>query len=197
MKRAHHVIYIPGLGDYMNRGEQQLLLVMKLLGVKPHFYRMNWASGKFDPKLKSLIKEIDAYAADGSAVSLLGFSAGASAALNAYAARKNVVANVVCVSGKIQRAEIIGAQIAKDNPAFIRSMALLAPNLAVLSDDDKARIMSIHPLSDGTVAVQDTIIPGAREQSIPVRGHAVAIIYSLTIFAPRIVRFMTGMPNKI
>jgi hypothetical protein len=41
-------------------------------------------------------------------VSLVGASAGAGAAINAFAARKNIVNGVVCIAGKVNNPDAIG-----------------------------------------------------------------------------------------
>ncbi len=151
---------------------------------------MNWNDGSFGPKLAALLAEIDTYAARGERVSLMGSSAGASAVLNAYAERSQAVTSVVCVSGKINRSENTCEVIRNQNPAFIESMGLLQSNLAKFTPSEKSRILSIHPLTDKTVATKDTIILGAHEQTIPVHGHAAAIGYGIIFDAPYISRFI-------
>ena len=53
--------------------------------------------------------------------------------------------------------------------------------------------MSIHPVEDSTVPVKDTIIPGAVEKQIPVRGHVFSIAYTILFRGRIIARFIKSV----
>lgn len=187
----HHVIYVPGLGDNHNGAQRLAPKLWEIFGIKGHSYVMNWADKEsFAPKLERLLKLIDELASNGNKVSLVGTSAGASAVLVAYAARLDKISGVVCICGKINHPETIRPARFVENPAFKESLAELQKILPKLGPEARSRIMSIHPLADGSVPPSDTIIPGAREKLVPTIGHAFSILVSLAFYGPVIVSFL-------
>lgn len=187
----HTVIYVPGLGDRRIGGRRLLVASWRLYGVRPVIHQMNWADGQpFVTKFQALLNHIDERAAAGERVSLVGESAGASAALNAYAARQDVIHSVACICGKLRHPETISPTTYARNPAFAESMAQLPGSLIGLSEAKRRRVRSVHPLADPTVPVADTIIPGAQERTIPTVGHAASIILGNLLFSWRLVPFL-------
>ncbi|MEX1995160.1 MAG: hypothetical protein WD887_00070 [Candidatus Saccharimonadales bacterium] len=183
---SHHVIYIPGLGDSRSYGQNIALNLWRIFGLKPHYFALGWADKQpFAAKLRRLLSEIDRLQNGGHKVSLVGVSAGASAALNAYSRREDIAA-VVLVVGKIQNPQTIGERTYTINPAFKESMAMVKASLGQLDGRARKKIMSIHPLHDKTVPIADTVIPGAVEKTIPVRGHTFSIFYTV-IFGSRFI----------
>jgi dienelactone hydrolase len=188
---AHHVIYVPGLGDHRTKTQRLAPQYWQVFGVKGHCFLMQWRDQEpFASKLERLLSKIDELAADGHKVSLVGASAGASVVLVAYAARLDKVSGVVCICGKINHPETVGPERFLENPAFKDSLARLQEVLPKLGPRDRARILSLHPLYDGTVPVADTIIPGARKGVIPAIGHALGILVALVFVAPVFIRFL-------
>lgn len=189
----HHVIYVPGLGDHKTQGQQLVPRFWSVFGVKGHYVPMHWSDKRpFGPKLQRLLDKIDDLAADGSRVSLVGTSAGASVVLLALATRPDRVAGVVCICGKINHPETIGRDRYIENPAFETSMNELQKMLPTIVAQYASRVMSIHPIYDGTVPVQDTVLPGAREKTIFAFGHAASILTALVCKSGTIIRFLKG-----
>jgi dienelactone hydrolase len=183
---AHHVIYVPGLGDHRSYGQPLVIQLWRIFGLRPHYFPLLWRSDEaFDLKLQRLIDKIDALSKNGSSVSLVGASAGASAVINAYAARPDV-SGVVCICGKIQNPDKVDESYFIANPPFKKSIYNVKASLESLGPKGIARIMSIHPLYDTVVPVSETIIPGAVEKEFKTRGHAFTIFYSL-IFGSRVI----------
>ena len=186
----HHVIYVPGLGDDYWKVQGALIRFWLLYGVVPRLFEVKWADGEpFEPKLQKLLALIDGFAKEGR-VSLVGASAGASAILTAFAARKDIVSGVVCICGKVNRPESVSPATYARNRSFKDSMDGLPAALAGLSRTDRQKILSIHPKADNSVPPADTIIPGAVEVSIPTSGHSLSIIAAISIFAGRILGFI-------
>lgn len=188
---THTVIYVPGLGDAKINGRRLLVASWRLYSVRPVVHQMSWADKQpFEHKLQALLKHIDERRAAGERVSLVGESAGASAAMNAYAARPGSIHRVVCICGKLRNPETIHPATYRQNPAFAESMDLLPQSLASLSTSQLSRVRSIHPLADPTVPVPDTIIAGAEERTIPTVGHATSIVLGNVLFSWRMVPFL-------
>lgn len=179
----HHIIYIPGLGDTTYPHMQRLMLrTWRIYGVYGHFHLIGWNNAEsFDDKLAGILQEIDDLVKAGHIVSLLGASAGASMALHAFAKRKDKLAGVVLVCGELGSAVDIEPSYYEENPAFEPSMRRLPAALETLTGDDRLRIMSIHPLYDETVPIKDTQLEGARMFTSVSFGHAVTIVFTLTI----------------
>lgn len=187
----HHIIYIPGLGDHGTRVQRLAPKYWQAFGVKGHCYLMHWNDKEgFAPKLDGLLAFIDQLSKDGDPVSLVGASAGASAALVAYAARAETVAGVICICGKISHPETVEAWRFRENPAFQESLAQLQQALPGLPAENRSRIMSLRPLYDGVVPTADTNIAGASERVMPFVGHAASIGLALVFAAPLMIGFL-------
>ncbi len=191
MKKPHTIIYIPGLGDRSLRGQGVVLKLWQIYGVKTRIYRIFWADNKpFEDKFQNLLKEIDRLSEAGNKVSFVGVSAGASTALAAFAQRKSVISGVVCICGKINNAQTVHEVTYKQNPSFKESMKKLGKNMPELDKASRGRILSIHPLHDNIVPLNDTKIKGAREKTILTAGHIFSIVYAITIGSFGIVKFL-------
>lgn len=102
---AHHIIYVPGLGDYKTYGQNIAIQIWRLFGFRPHYFPLFWQDvAGFKHKLDRLEKFIAGLQKSGDIVSLVGTSAGASAVLNAYVNNMQV-AGVVYICGKINHPE--------------------------------------------------------------------------------------------
>lgn len=187
---AHHVIYVPGLGDHVSHGQNLAIQLWRLYGVKPHYFPLKWAKKeKFDTKLDRLLEKIDGLLNDGHSVSLVGVSAGASAVINAYAARTKLNA-VVSIVGKIHRPESIGNTTYRINPAFKESMNQVCGSLEKISTPQRKRIMSIYVRADRTVPNQDSLVDGALNKKFLGWGHISGIFFSVVLGGPLIANFI-------
>jgi len=187
----HHVIYVFGLGDHRARGQELAVRLWRIYGVQSEVFHMQWRDGKpFAPKLEKLLQKIDDYHEQGDKVSLVAASAGASVAVAAFAARPAVMSRVVLVCGKILNPQNMHPSVFRKNVSFKDSLGAIDANLAKLSAEDRRRIMTIHPVADESVPVRDTFIEGAVERTVPVVGHALGIGYSITVYAPIMMRFL-------
>ena len=192
----YHIIYVPGFGD-PNKREEAAVGQWKKFGVTVHYHPLIWSDGElFAPKFERLLKLIDELHSHNYTISLVGTSAGASAAINAFAKRPEAVSGLVCICGKIQNLQTIGAVNFEQNPAFKDSVDLLPASLQSLDNTKQTKIMSIHPLIDGRVNVADTFIEGARTKIIPTIGHVVSIAYAITLGRKSIIRFLKATASS-
>jgi pimeloyl-ACP methyl ester carboxylesterase len=186
MAKPINVIYLPGLGDHHSYGQRLVVFLWRLRGSKGHDVQLNWADGQpFKSKLERIVMAIDKAAAKNGTVSLVGISAGASAAFNAYGMRKAKVSSLVYICGKVKNAQTVSKVTFAKNPAFKESLALLPAVLQDLTVQDKGKVLSVRPIEDTTVPVEDTVIAGIKEKVIPTHGHVRSIAYAITIgFGP-------------
>lgn len=182
----HQVIFLWGLGDKnLKPWIQQILKhLWKIFGLDISFVRIGWADSEpFDKKLSRITNLIDSLHKQHQNVSLVGISAGASAALNAYEQRKNKVNKVVYICGKFNNPQAVNPRFYIENPAFRESLAAAQGNLKKLTHIDKAKMLSVRPLYDGLVPVGDTKIPGVEEKIILTAGHIPSILAALIFYS--------------
>ena len=97
-------IIIPGLGEI----ERFSLLSShwRKYHVEPVLHRVGWhGSEHFEARLAKIVARIDSFSTTGTKVSLIGCSAGGSAALNAFLERKNTVHKVISLCGWLKVGE--------------------------------------------------------------------------------------------
>lgn len=185
---SRHVIYIPGIGDHHSYGQNIAIQFWRLFGLRPHYMPLGWNKAEgFETKQQRLLDLIDSLHSENNSVSLVGVSAGASAALNAFSA-SNKITKVVCICGKINRPETIGKHLLKINPDFGESMARLP---AALQRINPKKVLSIHPVKDQTVPIPDTYIEGAAEKTLPGWSHTSGIFFDITLGSSVISRFIS------
>lgn len=198
MSKGHYVLYIPGLGDAKPTGQKLAMLLWRAQGVHADLLQMNWADKqRFTPKLQRIIDTVDHHVADGYTVSLVAASAGASAALNAYAERLDSIHSVTLICGQVLGGHrSVHPNVFAKNSAFYDSVQLLGNTFDRLDNAARARITSIHPKADEAVPVADTKLPGAVWRQIPTVGHFASIAYGITIESRRIIKDIKRLPTR-
>jgi dienelactone hydrolase len=198
MNKPLHVIYITGLGDRHPNGQRRAVSTWHWYGVEAELFQMKWADREpWESKFERLLARIDALAAQGKTVGLVAASAGATAAINAYAARKDVISGVVCIAGKVNRPQAIGRHFRQQNPAFVTAAEECRKALAGLSAADRRHIQSRYALADEMVTKQDSRIPGANNRLTPSIGHFITIATQITLGAPGLIRFLKRQAKTV
>lgn len=192
-----HVLYIPGLGDEKVRGQKFAVHMWRLWGVESEVLVAQWANDEaWDAKYTRLLARVDELIAENKNVAVIGTSAGASAAINVYAARKSQLVGCVVIAGKINNAAAIGERYRRKHPAFVQSVEICEKALQGLSDSDRRRIMSRYALFDGLIPRRDSYIAGAQNRVAPSMGHAFTIATQITIGAPLFLHFLKVLAQK-
>ena len=192
-KEKLHIVYIPGLGDRM----PWLVWLQKLAlrawvspSVKCSVFTFGWSGNdKFNDRLDDLNQHIKTKVKVGHEVVLVGSSAGASAALAAYAEHPEKVRAVVLICGKIHDVPAIPEPLLDYNNVFEEALELLPKKLEKLSDDKRDHILSMRTKADPIVPEEDTLIRGAHHFAMPMVGHVVGIAYALITQRSRVLRF--------
>ena len=186
-----HVIYIPGIGDANPTSQIWAVSKWKYWGVDSELLQMNWHDNEPWPKkLDKITARIDRLKSESKLVALVGASAGASAAINAYAARKDDVIGLVTIAGKINNPQSIGPRYRQNNPAFVESAYQCEQSLKKLNEADLKKVLCRYAVFDEVIARQDSVIQGAKNQMIPTLGHAITIAIQITLGAPSFIRFL-------
>lgn len=195
MATKHHIIYIPGLGDgTLNLLSQKAAIAAwrLLYGVSTQVVRVKWADKheSFDHKLGRVLHAIDIAAARGDTVSLVAASAGASMAINAYAARTKIVARVVSIVGAHGPASHARPVTLAINPALKESLARQPAAIHGLTATNRGHILGVKPLADAIIRLEDMNIPQINYIKLSTRGHMLTIAAALTISSRRLIAFI-------
>lgn len=203
LKQKHHIIFIPGLGDkgfpYLNRVSTEFIklpLGLSRRGVKVQVFRPDWnTEDTFDPKLERLLKVIDELTEQGHVVSLVGQSAGGSAAMNAFAQRPDKINGVVVVAGRLRSGENVSPTLEKakkKSKAFkdsVLSFEEIEPNL---TPEQRKRVMTITMLQDKVVPPSTVPLEGAtnlRKNG----GHFRGGFIGYSIYSNKILDFLEDL----
>lgn len=192
MSKRLHVIYVPGVGDSDPEFQRWAVNLWKWWGVDSELFQINWAeNAKWEARLRSLLSRIDELKAEEKSVALVGASAGGSAVVNAYAARKTDITGVVTLCAKLKNPGDIGPKYRNANPPLIASVTDSDKALLAFDAEDRARILTRRALYDEVVTTKtDSIVEGARNQISPTPFHALTIGLQLLFGAPGFLRFL-------
>jgi len=192
LELMQHIIYLPGVGDHKNSKIQiRALKKWKRRGIDTHFHHIYWNDeDSFKDKLNAVLSLIDELYDKDSSVSIVGVSAGASMAMNAYIERKNKISAVIFICGKIKNSQTLGDDYKKRNPRLFESVSASEKAILKLTNADKAKMLTVQPIYDGTVAIDDGRINGVKHTTIFALLHPIAIILSITIYKRLSINFI-------
>lgn len=192
-----YVLYIPGLGDDKINGQRIAIYLWRLWGIKGEIFHSHWSSNEtWEMKLERLLNKVDSLIAKHDTLTIIGVSAGASAAITIYSLRKSQIIGCVLIAGKINHSDTIGKDYRQNNPAFVQSVQACEKALLSLNSSDRKRIMSRYALFDNLIPREDSYIAGAHNQTVHSVGHLVTIATQITIGAPIFLRFLKTLTKK-
>lgn len=189
-----HLVIIPGIGatvvwyKFLTRNWE------KKYGTKTHllFFGWNGKASEFPEKFKKIERHLDEYIKENENVSILGISAGGSAAVNLFIPRRDKIKNVVTVCGRVRDPNV--RQMWNHRPKALvlyeESVKLSEANLDKLSQEDKKRILTIRPIYDEIVPLRTMIIDGAENRRIFAAQHMVSISLAMTLYSKIIADFV-------
>lgn len=194
-KPDEYVLYLPGLGDHTGLLFTLQSFAVRLwrlrYGVHGEVFLFNWKDDvPLDSRIKQLLARAKQLRDEGKRISLVGVSAGASAALHGFAARPQLFHTVICVAGEINGADHISNSIYQANPLFAQSMQHMGETLKKLSAQKRQSILSLYGSHDRWVPERHSYIPGAKNHVFKAYGHVVSIALALTVHAGQIIRFI-------
>lgn len=189
----HFIIIIPGLGDRKD-GYTFLTRHWKDYGLNVIVYPFGWRDEvSFLKKLENLIVLIDKLSTKGK-VSIVGASAGGSAAINAFSARSNKVYKIVNVCGRLRQGQQTGYRgfisRTQSSDSFRDSVLQCEKNIKTLSIAQRKKILTLHAkFGDELVPADTTIIEGATNISLPYFEHLITINLAM-YFPKKIAKFL-------
>lgn len=194
--KNHSLIFVPGLGNDVKK-IQLITRFWQKFGFKIIIHPFGWHDDNqdFNLKLKKLIQIIDAEKQNGNSVSLIGMSAGASAVLNAFLERREIIDHVVSVCGRLKTGTQIGFRSfesrTKSSHVFAESVKNIELREGEFNVEDRAKILTISAgFGDELVPADTSTIDGARNVKIPMIEHMLSIGSALTIFSRQIINFL-------
>jgi dienelactone hydrolase len=190
----HHIVYIPGLADKLNRrfGQATALALWRLNGMHAHYFVVGWADKQesFEQKLARLLKRIDHLTARGHRVSLVSVSAGASLAMIALYERPQAINAVINIVGKLHNPQTIADAVYATNPAFRASLERFGTINRKFTAAERARVLTVLSKKDSLVPAGDALLEGSKIEQLPTQGHLLTIFAALTIFRRRLISFL-------
>ncbi|HEV7454986.1 MAG TPA: hypothetical protein VGO07_07040 [Candidatus Saccharimonadales bacterium] len=197
----HHIIYTPGLHDqsFIQRFAVKLLPAFwNRRGFYGHIIAPGWETGDFESKLRSVITKIDELTNQGHFVSLVGQSAGSSLALNAFVARREFVAGLVILTGRLREAGEPSLDYAtRHSPAFAESVRRAEIALNRLPAVDRLRIITIRPSVDKVVPSSSVPIKGAINLKSRLRGHSFGGAMLASFASGQWLTFLSSINNEL
>ncbi len=195
MYTKYSVIIIPGLGD--KTGILKILTNhWKKHGLHLIFHAVGWQDGEdFTPKLNRLLDLVDQLTKNGGRVSIVGTSAGGSAALNAFIKRRSKIHTIINVCGRLRTGPEKGFRsfqtTTAPSQAFAQAVKLAEANEHTLSKADRKRVMTVRArFGDQIVPADTTILEGAFNKSVPTAEHMLSIGAALTLFSKPLITFL-------
>lgn len=187
-----HILYLPGLGDHLDKWRLRALKLWRYHDVSVELVPMAWRSGTYEQKLARIDQAIDRV--KDKRIVIIGESAGGTMAIHMMARRPDELYKVMTLCGKNARPETVSPRYYKNHPSFKTSLDNLDASLAALTEEQKRNFVSIHPVYDRVVPVHDTLLRGCKEVELWLVGHLTVIGLALTILSPIVVRAAKRKP---
>lgn len=199
--KKHCLVIIGGLDD----GRMLLWPVRwlwewwgRVYGIKVVPYYMGWkkfGEETFEAKITEAVELVKRLKSEGYTVSLLGMSAGTSAAFNVYYRCREDVNAIINCCGRLRRG---GPEIkvrtlalaARDSQLFERSVLSCEEGLGSLAPNDLSKILTLRAFADEIVTSQTTTVKGVKNVLLPTVEHTGSIILAMTLFSKIIADFI-------
>lgn len=157
---------------------------------------MHWSDPMpLEPRFYQLLQRIDQLHQQGHTISLIGFSAGASAAITALTQRPNHINKVVTICGKIQGD--IPDSIKELNPCFAESLRLLDQTKPQLTPTSKQRLRTYFSPWDAVVPADQAVLDGVAQHSFKIPGHNLTCAYIILCQRRQIKHFLSHQPSTL
>ena len=194
MASTHSVIILPGLGDRVGN-LRFATRWWNAQGLTPYVLRMGWSDRgrNLQNMLNEVIELAEKLSAEG-LVSVVGTSAGGSAAFNVFYERPDLFVHAVNVCGRLREGEHNFRSLdimAATSPVFKQSVLLFESRESELTPALRARMMTVRArFGDECVPGDTSRLDGAHSMLVPVFGHGLGSSLALTVFGKQVIRFI-------
>lgn len=201
--KTHHIIIIPGLGDPVKITQWAVKGWEQQYHVRTHVKAFGFTdqASTFETRLRKFADEIESMVQNKeNCISLIGTSAGASAAINLwkYLEHRNASIDgaIINVCGRIRS----GAEehawpslkfAARKSPIFYESVRQTEKNINSFSARDLSKILTFRALFDETVPISTTYLEGATNIRVPMIGHVTTIATVMKWYAKTMIDFIS------
>ncbi len=187
----HHIIYIPGLGDYYDGFRRSVLQSWRLYGVSVEYIPMGWyKGGSYEQRETSIKKAIARARKSGKTVSLVSESAGGAIALNVFS-QDIQLHRLVSICAVNNPNTPVAPRILARSPSFKTSLQHLKSAMSTIKADRRRDITVLRSAYDPTVMLSDTLIKGVKTHRIFAIGHISAIATCVILYGFWVIRFVT------
>lgn len=193
-KKRHQIIIIPGLSDKTEK-LKWVTRWWRKENLYPYLYPFGWQdnSTNFETKFNKLVQLIDKLSKQGD-VSILGISAGGSAAFNALLKRSKIIKRAVNVCGRLRAGKHKWRSLdkmASKSRSFKESVLYFQKQETKTPPLLKSRLMTVTPMfGDELVPADTSSLPGAYNIKMPTGEHLLSITMALTLFIKPIIKFI-------
>ena len=190
----HNVVILPGLSDE-TRNIERVTSWWTYVGLTPHVIPVGWHDGigDFQPKLNKILSLVDQLVLEGQ-VSIVGTSAGGSAAFNTFLERPGTIHKAVNVCGRLRTGQHYWRSLEKmsaTSESFKNSVLLFESRESTIPKELKTRMMTVSALfGDELVPADTSSLDGAYNLRIPTVEHVLSITMSLTFFVHPLIDFL-------
>ncbi len=197
-QKRRNVLILAGTGD--SRAKSTIELATKHWknhGIDVTVYNVGWREDSLElaEKLRQIERLVDDLSQKGE-VSIIGCSAGASAAFNILLKKPDVVQKAIGICGRIRGAKTEWGTNGHDDP-FVQSVLLFEGNEAQIPDELRKRMMTVTArYGDGLVPDGAAHVEGAQNITIPTKMHGLSIVMALTLFKKPLIDFIKLSPAE-
>lgn len=186
-KQPLHIIYLSGFGNKYDVWRLRLMKKWRFKNVTIELLPMRWEGREsFVQKVARVDQAIDR--ASGKRIVLLGESAGGTMAVYMYARRPGDFYKVMTICGKNVTPHTVGDYYFQKSPAYKVAVERLVESAKSLTKQQHQTFVSIHPLHDSVVPVNDTLLKDCTRVRLFSVGHLFTIFMALTFYSFIVVR---------
>ncbi len=190
------IVVVPGLDD----GKYNILgLVSRIWNsdqVQIYPLPVGWRNGaSYKRKLATLLELVDELLATGDPVAIVGISAGASLALNAYTLRPRLL-GMANLCGTLRFGLAPPASLTRRAwavPAYHDSVLACEVTQEKLTVEQRRRVLIMKPLRDGIVPLATMTLRGAKEHRVVGVNHSQSIVTALLLYRRTMVGFFQDL----
>lgn len=194
-RKFHNVVILAGTGDSKTVRMMDLATRhWKNHGLVVTIYNVGWKdnSTKLESKLAEIEKLVEKLAVKGE-VSIIGCSAGGSAAFNLLLKRRDIIQKAISICGRLRTSKAWSPSSNK----LHQSVLLFEGQEAQIPEELKRRMMTVSPQFGDQLVPSDTShMEGAYNFKIPTAEHNFSISMALTLLKKPLIDFIKLSPGN-